>query len=93
METHINSWGNSLAVRLPKSLLELYGLSKGATVDLSITDDGILLRPARKKDPIEKMLDMTADIDMDSMCAAITEENKPSPEDFEWGKPVGKEIW
>lgn len=93
METHINSWGNSLAVRLPKYILDLYGLSKGAAMDLSVTEEGILLSPKKTKDPISEMLQMTADIDIEKMCSAITDKNRPSPEDFDWGKPVGKEIW
>jgi antitoxin component of MazEF toxin-antitoxin module len=91
METYINSWGNSLAVRLPKNLSELYGLSKGASVDISAIDGGIFLRPI--KDPLETMKEMVADVDIEAMCAAITDENRPSPEDFDFGVPMGKEIW
>jgi len=91
METHINSWGNSLAVRLPKSLSELYGLHKGSPVDISSIDGGIFLRPI--KDSLESMKDMVADVDIDKMCAAVTDENRPTPEDFDFGAPIGKEIW
>lgn len=91
METHVNSWGNSLAVRLPKNLSELYGLSKGTAIDILATESGILLRPI--PDSLEKMKEMVADVDIEAMCAAITDENRPAPEDFDWGVPVGKEIW
>lgn len=93
METHINSWGNSLAVRLPKNVLEAFGLSNGAAIDLSVTDDGILLRPIKAKDPIEAMLEMTKGVDIDKKCSQITENNRPLPEDFDFGSPMGKEIW
>lgn len=37
---HVAKWGNSLAVRLPKALVELMGLKVGDEVDLTPLPDG-----------------------------------------------------
>lgn len=91
METHINSWDGGLGIHLPRSLSELYGLSNGASVDISAIEGGIFLRPI--KDSLETMKEMVADVDIEAMCAAITDKNRPSLEDFDFGVPMGKEIW
>ena len=42
-ETVIRPFGNSAGVTLPKEMLEKYSLSKGDTVALRETEDGILI--------------------------------------------------
>jgi len=37
---HVSRWGNSLAVRLPKALVEALGLKAGDEVDLSALPGG-----------------------------------------------------
>lgn len=44
MKATINKWGNSLGIRLPKSLSEQYKLSDGIDVELIQTDKGILIK-------------------------------------------------
>jgi antitoxin MazE len=40
MKMHIGRWGNSLAVRLPKALVERLGLKEGDQIDLSGLEAG-----------------------------------------------------
>ena len=46
MKTRITRIGNSKGIRIPKTVLDLYGLMEGDRLELSETRDGILLRPA-----------------------------------------------
>lgn len=46
MKTRITRIGNSRGIRIPKAILDLYGLSEGDQLELSETRDGILLRPS-----------------------------------------------
>jgi virulence-associated protein VagC len=42
----IQRWGNSLAVRIPKSFSTEVGLQDGSPVDLRLVTDGLLITPA-----------------------------------------------
>jgi antitoxin MazE len=77
MALTISRWGNSLAVRLPKALLESAGLHEGDEVVMSAEDGQIVLRPATT-------------VDLDAMLSAITSENLPDAS-FDWA-PVGREL-
>ncbi len=79
MRARIAKWGNSLALRLPKKLAEDVGLVEGATVDLRIEGDSLLVVPARKKYRLSDLLS----------------ETKPEARQIEteWGAPRGRETW
>ena len=46
MKAKIQRWGNSLAVRIPKSFAEEVGLEAGSPVDMRLVDGGLLVEPA-----------------------------------------------
>lgn len=48
MTATIQKWGNSLALRLPKSLANEVNIALGTSVELVRTPDGVLLKPKRK---------------------------------------------
>jgi antitoxin MazE len=77
MSTQISRWGNSLAVRLPKAIVEAAGLTDG---------DEVTIREEAGRIVIER----DEAIDLGAMIAAITDENRPD-ENFDWA-PVGREI-
>jgi antitoxin MazE len=77
MRTEIAKWGNSLAVRLPKQIIEQAGLAEGAAVELEVEAGTVVLRPARPRYTIDELL------------AGITAENQH--ESFDDG-PVGHEL-
>jgi antitoxin MazE len=77
MKARIQKWGNSLAVRIPKSLAEETGLADESLVELSVQDGQILIRPKRK-------------YNLDDMLAQITDENKYG--EIDMGAPQGKEL-
>jgi len=77
MRTEIARWGNSLAVRLPKQVLEQAGLAEGVAVELVVESGTVVLRPTKPRYDIDKLL------------AGITSENLP--ESFD-DAPVGREL-
>ena len=45
MQLSIQKWGNSASVRLPDVLLEQIGAEVGSTLDVAVTQEGLLLKP------------------------------------------------
>jgi antitoxin MazE len=79
METKIQKWGNSLAVRLPKAFAEQTGIENGSDVQISIQDGKIILVPVKDRAKL-----------LDAMLEQIDEFTVHSEIDF--GKPIGKEL-
>ena len=80
METTLQKWGNSLGVRLPKSVIKHQALQAGVRVVLDEHKLGIIIR---------KLPD--DDVDLDSLVRRITKKNRH--EEIDWGPPVGTEVW
>ena len=80
MKAKIQKWGNSLAVRIPKSFAVETQMKQDAVVDLSLLNGDIIvkLHKVKPKYTLEELL------------AGITDENIHPETD--WGEPVGKEI-
>ena len=79
MTVRILKWGNSLAVRIPKSFAEELGVSEDSDIDLALHDKTIVIAPKQSKRP-----------SLREMVAKITPENRH--EEYEYGPPVGKEL-
>ncbi len=79
LRTRIAKWGNSLALRLPRKLAEDIRLVEGATVDLRVEGDALVVVPARKK---YRLSDLLAETKAEARQA-----------ETEWGAPRGKEAW
>ena len=47
MQTKIQKWGNSLGLRIPRSFAAEVRLDVGTSVDLSLEDGRLLVRPLR----------------------------------------------
>jgi antitoxin MazE len=48
METKVQKWGNSLGVRIPRSVAAEARLSAGSAVQISAQDDAIVIRPVSR---------------------------------------------
>ena len=81
--TKVRRWGNSMGVRLPRTVLKKAHLTEGATVEIEQTAKGILLTPARKPKTKRKYT-------LRQLCKGMTPA-KSHPE-FKWGGPVGSEL-
>lgn len=51
METTIQKWGNSLAVRLPKHVAQKLSLREGSRVEVKERKKEVIISPALKKRP------------------------------------------
>lgn len=47
MKSNIQKWGNSLGVRIPRSIAEELSLHSGITVEIKIEDDHIVIYPKK----------------------------------------------
>ena len=80
MQTRIQQWGNSLALRIPKAFAQQAKVKKGSRVRFTVEKNRLVIEPVEK----EK-------ITLKSLLAGVTPENIHPETD--WGKPMGKEIW
>jgi antitoxin MazE len=80
MQTKIKKWGNSLALRIPKSFALNANLRQDELVDLSIDKEKIIITPVGEKE-----------YSLDELLEGVSEGNLHG--EFDTGVPVGKEIW
>lgn len=80
MTTVVAKWGNSLAIRIPRSVAEQAQVTEGIAINFSVEGNRIVITPQkRKKSTLDELLEgMTPD--------------KFHPE-FETGNAVGNEHW
>jgi antitoxin MazE len=81
METKIQKWGNSLGVRLPKSIAKSKSFKEGSRVVVTESATGIAIEICVPK----------LSLDLDTLLAGITTTNQHKKVD--WGAPVGNEVW
>ena len=79
MKTRVAKWGNSLALRLPKALVETHGLAEGSEVELTEKGDAILLRRAVRR------------YDLAELLRGVKPGNRHDA--VETGEATGKEAW
>jgi len=77
--TRIAKWGNSLGLSLPKSVTIEAQVDEGDTVDVSVKNGAIVIRPSRPTYSLERLV------------AKITPQNRHH--ESEWGQTVGHEAW
>ena len=80
MRTQIKKWGNSLALRIPKSFVLDANLKLNELVDLSIDNEKIIITPVVEKE-----------YSLDKLLEGVSESNLHG--EFNTGVPVGKKIW
>jgi antitoxin MazE len=49
MQTKIRKWGNSLGLRIPRAFAAEARVEEGSTVDLSVENGSLLIRPVRAR--------------------------------------------
>ena len=80
MQTKIQKWGNSLGLRIPKSLATEAEVEAGSTVHLSIVDGKLVVRPLRRRKYALR-----------DLLKAINTKNVHG--EVETGDRVGREVW
>jgi antitoxin MazE len=77
VNTKIQKWGNSLALRIPKAFADQVGLAHDSVVQISLEGDRIIIEPAARPR-------------LEDLLGAITTDNLHSETD--WGAAAGQEI-
>ncbi len=80
MNTRIQKWGNSLALRIPKPFAEEVGLELEAAVEIKLKDGSLVVTPAVKKR-----------LTLDELLAGLTDDNLQG--EYDLGEAVGRETW
>ena len=80
MQTKIKKWGNSLALRIPKSFALNANLRQNELVDMSIEKEKIIITPIGEKE-----------YSLDKLLEGVSEDN--IHREIDTGVSVGKEIW
>ena len=80
MKTRIQKWGNSLALRIPKSFAQDVGFDRDVPVNLSVEDGKLIVVPITESPmTLERLLEQ------------ITEDN--IHHEVDKGLAVGEEVW
>jgi antitoxin MazE len=82
MVTKIQKWGNSQGLRISKGVLGEIHISVGDSVDVRIQKGAILIQPVRR---------LRGKYSLRELIARMPKDYKP--QEVDWGKPVGKEVW
>ena len=80
MRTRVQKWGNSLALRIPKSFATEVGLHRETSVELSLADGKLIITPVTKPKLTLKQL-----------LAKVTKENLHHEVDTSLA--IGNETW
>ena len=77
MKTRVQKWGNSLALRIPKSLAEEAGLRANGAVELSLVDGGLVVQPVAPQPPT-----------LEELLRGVTDDNMPG--EWDTGRPPAR---
>lgn len=80
MQTQVKEWGNSQGIRLSKEVLKSAGIELNEILDVSVANGVItLMKPFRHKTLEERSAEYDGKLMLDG--------------EYDWGDPVGREIW
>lgn len=80
MQSRIQKWGNSLALRIPKSFAQEVGIERDAAVDVSLENGRLVIEPIAKPTTT-----------LEQLLSQVTEDN--IHHEIDTGLAVGDEIW
>jgi len=80
MITRVQKWGNSLALRIPKSFATEVGLQTDSSVEVSLADGKLVITPIAK-----------SKLTLKQLLAQVTDENRHH--EVETGSAQGNEVW
>jgi antitoxin MazE len=84
-ENQVLKWGNSLALRIPKAFAQEIGASVGKAAKMEVRDGKLVVEIAKPKWRRRRRYAL------EHLVAGIRPENRHR--EFEWGPPVGNEVW
>jgi antitoxin MazE len=80
MKSQIGQWGNSLAIRIPKYVVEALELKPNDAVECTVEAGKLVVQ----------RIQTLPELSLEELLAGVTE--PPEPE-VDWGKPMGDEVW
>ena len=80
MRTRVQKWGNSLALRIPKSFAAEVGLERETSVEVSLADGKLVITPVAEPNLTLKQL-----------LAKVTKDNLHH--EIDTGPAIGNETW
>lgn len=80
MRIQVQKWGNSLAIRIPKSLALDTKIEDGSFVNLSLVRGKLVAAPIQSQE-----------YSLEQLLAGISDDN--IHKEIDAGKAMGKEIW
>jgi antitoxin MazE len=80
MHVRVRKWGNSLAVRIPKSLAEDVEVKEGTVLNLAVSEGKLVATAVKKKR-----------LSLEQLLAKVNTKNLHDEIDF--GSSVGRETW
>lgn len=80
MQAQVKEWGNSQGIRLSKEILKSAGIELNEVLDVTISNGAITLTKSfRHKTLEERAAEFNGKLMLDG--------------EYDWGKPVGREVW
>jgi antitoxin MazE len=79
IKVQLVKWGNSHAVRIPKTILDRAEIREGDKLEISVKDGNVALEPVSRK------------VTLQDLVSRITARNMHGEQS--WGKPEGREVW
>ena len=80
MQSQVKKWGNSQGIRIPKEVLQEADIAVDDMLDVKVSNGVIMLvKPFRHKTLEERVAEYGGKRDLDG--------------EYDWGEPVGREIW
>ncbi len=80
MKVQVKEWGDSQGVRIPEEILEDAGISMNEMLNIAVINGAIILsKTFRHKTLEERTAEFGERLDLDG--------------EYDWGEPVGREVW
>ena len=80
MNTTVQKWGNSLALRIPRSVVKDVHLHQGTVVNVTLVAGKIVVKPRRQRH-----------YTLTQLLRGVTKRNRHA--EVDWGGRVGQEAW
>ena len=80
MQVQVKEWGNSQGIRLPKEILQDAGIALNEVLDVVVSNGTITLEKTWKHKTLEeRAAEYGGELNLDG--------------EYDWGEPVGREVW
>ncbi len=80
MEVQVKEWGNSQGIRIPKEILKSAGIALNEVLDVTVSNGVIAFSKQFKHKTLEeRAAEFNGELMLDG--------------EYDWGEPVGREVW